>query len=346
MARSQAVVHVCIWNDDTFRELPPESQHLYFVLYTAPMLSYCGVIDWRPRRIAPLAAGWTPERVEAAAQPLREALWLIVDESTEEALLRRFIRDDGLMKQPKMAVSMTMAHAAVASPTLRGVVIHELQALHAEEPEFQGWKSVGDLLSNRPIDPASTLGFTPAVTPGFTPSESGDLGVGQPQPLGNVSGSPTPSPSPAPNSIAPTPTKNSKAGAAASRQPRPKSAKAKLPADWAPTPVMEIEIRERCQGILKAACDLSTRTFRDHYVNGKGSRETREDWAHTWANWVERDWQRTPAARSTPGGAHTNGKPSGDEKVLATLQAGEDVVQYLRQQRGTPSDNYRLEIDR
>src|SRR3954447_16815038 len=105
MAREYARLRIDIWIDDNFRRLSPPAQHLYFVLLTSPSLSYCGVSDWRPGRIAAAAAGWTAEAVEAAGRELTECQYIVPDAGTEEVLIRSFIRHDGLMKESRVAVS-------------------------------------------------------------------------------------------------------------------------------------------------------------------------------------------------------------------------------------------------
>jgi hypothetical protein len=156
MAREFAKVRLSIWNDDDFRALPPHEQHLYFVLMTSVSLSYCGVTDWRPSRIAPLAGGWTPEQVVFTAAGLVDKLYLLVDDATEEVLVRSFIRNDEILKQPKMAVAMVKAHAAVSSATLRGVVVHELNRLREDDPTLNGWEvdAVTNLLPKASVDPS------------------------------------------------------------------------------------------------------------------------------------------------------------------------------------------------
>lgn len=197
MAREFAQVKVSIWQDSDFRSLPPGAQHLYFVLLTSSTLSYCGIADWRPKRIAASADGWTAASVEKAAAVLQGRLYVVVDESTEEILIRSFVRNDGLMKQPRMAVSMANAYASTASRLLRGVVIHELVRLHRDHPELSGWgkSQARDLLEMPVVDPAGLALANQRFGGGVTP------GLGETLP--NVSGLPTPSPSPSPYSRAP-----------------------------------------------------------------------------------------------------------------------------------------------
>lgn len=215
MPREFANVHVAIWSDEDFLALPPPAQHLYFVAMTEPALSYAGVMDWRPGRIVRRAAAWNVEALGAAASVLEEQLYLVIDRDTEEALVRAFVRRDGLMKNPRMAVSMANAYAAIASPELRGVLVHELRRLKADQPDLRGWQAekVRELLSRTAIDPATYPCRRGAVTPSVAPSVRGSsegsvtpsgTGSGTANPRGSGRGSvyqpPTPAPAPAPYS--------------------------------------------------------------------------------------------------------------------------------------------------
>lgn len=157
MARKFAQVKLTIWGDDDFRALSPLEQHLYFVVMTAPSMTHCGVADWRPGRIVAHARGWTVGELQVAAGGLIGQMYLLVDESTEEVLLRSFVRHDELMKQPKMAVAVCRAHDSVASPVLRGVIVHELLRLREEDPELSCWASekVAETLAKRSVDPST-----------------------------------------------------------------------------------------------------------------------------------------------------------------------------------------------
>jgi hypothetical protein len=191
MAREFAQTKLTIWTDEDFLDLSPAAQHLYFVLKTSPSLSYAGVADWRPNRIAAKARGWTLSQLEAAADELIEGRFIVVDEDTEEVLVRSFVRHDGLMKQPKMATAMASALSMVASRTLRGVVVHELRRLRDHEPELKGWASdkASELLDKASVDPSTyPLGKglrKGSVYPLPTPKPKGSV-------EGSAKGSPTP----------------------------------------------------------------------------------------------------------------------------------------------------------
>ena len=156
MAREFAPIKLSIWQDDDWRDLSPLARYLYFTLLTSATLSHCGVADWRPARIAALN-GMTADEVEHFGAELIEALYLVIDEGSEEVLIRSFIRNDGLMKQPKMAVAMASAHGSVASQGIRGVIVHELTRLREDYPNLSGWGSekASELLRLRSVDPST-----------------------------------------------------------------------------------------------------------------------------------------------------------------------------------------------
>lgn len=159
-----------IWGDDDFLDVSPLAQHLYFVLWFSPGLSYCGAGDWHPGRISAKANGWTAFDVQAAAAELSRAAghFLLIDDTTDEFLLRSWIKHDGLWKQPNMAVSMANARADLASRTLRGVVVHEVSKIKRREPGSASWKrnAVAQMLTQTAIDPDTVDRYTPfANTP-------------------------------------------------------------------------------------------------------------------------------------------------------------------------------------
>lgn len=201
MAREYAPVRVAIWADDDFRDLSMAAQHLYFLLLTSPTLNHAGVADWRPNRIASLARGWTEAEVVAAGEELESRLYLVIDWDSEEVLIRSFIRNDGLMKQPKMAVAMANSHAGIFSAGIRGVIVFELLRLRAEFPNLSGWapEAAAELLSKRALDPASYPCHRGPKDPDPTsPASTPIKGSVNPKPTPNPEGSGNRSTFPAP----------------------------------------------------------------------------------------------------------------------------------------------------
>ncbi|UYB35492.1 hypothetical protein N9A08_12780 [Arthrobacter koreensis] len=128
-----------MWNDDDWRGLTGNAQGLYLKLLTHPTLTYCGVADWRPGRLAKLTMSMTAQDVIEGAKELQAAAFAYVDEETEEIFLRSFVRHDGLLKHPRLSISMAKDFAAVASPRVRGFFVWELKKMFSEEPELKLW---------------------------------------------------------------------------------------------------------------------------------------------------------------------------------------------------------------
>lgn len=132
MARQYALVQVAIWQDDDFRALPPEAQHLYFLMLTSPSLNLAGVCDWRPNRIAKLSGGWTAARVRNAATALTRAGYILVDEESEEAVVRTFVKHDGVLRNPKTAAGMMACWAGAFSLPIRNTIASEVEKVARE----------------------------------------------------------------------------------------------------------------------------------------------------------------------------------------------------------------------
>ena len=221
MARDRANIRVDIWADQDFRDLTGEAQRLYMQLLTHPTLNYAGVAEWRPGRLAAMASDLTAGSIERAGAELGSRFFIVVDEQTEEVLVRSYVKHDGLLKQPKMVVSMTNAYAAIASKLIRNVIAFEVQKLRDREPTMAAWgvKQTETVLRAEACDvrtlaPGVTPLFTPDLTLGFTPAVTPSSGEAQ--------GVPT--------TTATTTATASLEGEDAKRKPE-----VKIPSDWAPT---------------------------------------------------------------------------------------------------------------
>jgi len=214
MAMDHAQVRRDIWSDEDFRELPQASQWLYLHVITSPTISYCGVADWRPARIAALTGDMTARSIEAAAVELEGNHYLIIDRDTEEVLVRSWVKHDGLMGKWNMAAALARTYGEVASKVLRGVIVHELRRLKKNNPDMRGWErgDVIKLLTKPSITPADALtnllpneAIVGPERPTESPSERGnespkDRGSDRSNESPSERGSPTPSPSPSPYS--------------------------------------------------------------------------------------------------------------------------------------------------
>ena len=184
MARDHTRINLDIWGDDEFRDLPVDAQALYWTLWTSPGRTYCGSHEWRPGKLSQCAGDWTVDRILSAAKTLSENLFLIVDDVTEECLLRSWIKHDGLWKVPNMAVTVALARAALGSKTLRGVIVHEVLKLREARPELSSWQrsEVQKMLGQNAINPTDIPTFNPPLNPCANPPVKGygQLGVNPP----------------------------------------------------------------------------------------------------------------------------------------------------------------------
>lgn len=185
MSRLYAQIQLSIWDDEDFLDLSMPAQWLYFYLSTNTDLSYAGVMDWRLKKIRPKASALTLDVLEAAAAELIEAVYIVVDEDTEEVLVRSFMRADGLLKQKNMGAAVAKAYSSIASRHLRAVVVHELARLQSENPSWGSWDGLTDVLTKRSTNPFGN------------PSGKGS-GKGSPNPSGKGSTSPSADPTDSP----------------------------------------------------------------------------------------------------------------------------------------------------
>ncbi|GAA1450396.1 hypothetical protein ACFP47_10275 [Nesterenkonia lacusekhoensis] len=177
MARELANIRLDIWISQDFRDLTEAEQRLYFTLLTHDSLSYAGVAEWRPKRLAKLATDSTGDHVEEVGRSLESKRFILIDEDTEEVLVRSFLKHDGLLKQPRLTVSMVNAYGATASQEIRAVIIHELRKLVDAGHDWAGLKHerVVNLLGE-PSAPIEDF-ISPKPCPTFDPNVAQDLGL-------------------------------------------------------------------------------------------------------------------------------------------------------------------------
>jgi hypothetical protein len=139
MARDHARIYVSIWSNEDFRNLPTTAQNMWFTILSQPRLSYCGVLDYLPTRLARLAKDSTVPKVQRAIGVLENAKFAITDPDTGELLLRTFVRHDGLLDQPNMAKAMAKDYETVLSPVIQAAIESELARAFHEGPDMKGW---------------------------------------------------------------------------------------------------------------------------------------------------------------------------------------------------------------
>jgi len=226
MPRNFAQIRPEMWLDDEWRAMTPAGQHLYMLMLTDPELSHCGVADWRPGRIAQRAAEWSTLQVMQAAVECSDHYFLVFDQDTEEVLVRSFLKHDGLLKQPRMHVSVAKAFGGIGSNKIRAAIVFELLRLQKVNPLLEGWEKpqMKTVLRQRAVNAKemdTDLALGSEVALGVT--QGLGLGVGQGEDEGRVSGLLPPAPAPAP---APAPFSKENSATGRSSYPQPEGLRA------------------------------------------------------------------------------------------------------------------------
>lgn len=172
MAREFAKILTTVWDDPQWRALTPLEQWLYLHLVSRSDLSYAGIADWRPKRIRALSSGVGVPDIELAASVLQARGYIVIDEDTEEVLVRSFHRNDGMLSQPNLGTSVAKAWRGVTSLELRGVIVHELCRLQLERPELAAWERLTDVLDSPAVDPAQYRQEPPSLPDAPAETES------------------------------------------------------------------------------------------------------------------------------------------------------------------------------
>ncbi len=147
MARDHARLMTSIWADADFTALSSDAQRLYLLALSQSSLSYVGVVPFTVRRWSGLARNTTEKHVRRAVSELEATRYVLVDDDTEELLVRSFIRNDGLLASPNVCRAAVKAYRAVVSPRLRTAVLLEVHRLQEDQPDARGWDQLDPLLS-------------------------------------------------------------------------------------------------------------------------------------------------------------------------------------------------------
>jgi hypothetical protein len=145
MARDHARIQCAIWRDKDFRHLTGPAQHVYFTLVSQPTLTYCGVMDWWPNRLASLSRKTEEADIFASIQELMDAKFVLLDVETSELLVRTYVRHDGVLIRKNMGKAMGRALEKVVSLEVRRIVLDELARMYREDPKLAGWDGFSEL---------------------------------------------------------------------------------------------------------------------------------------------------------------------------------------------------------
>ncbi|MEV4846128.1 hypothetical protein AB0K20_23285 [Micromonospora matsumotoense] len=204
MARSEARISVTIWTDADFLALSATAQRMFMFLLSQSDLAHDGVLALRERRWSKSASGMTLADVERDLNELQAARFIVVDEDTEEMLIRSFIRRDKVYRQPNVLRAAQDHLAVVSSPTILAAIADELRRIQAADDLAEVSAAiVADMIATLPegsANPSPNPSGNPSRQPtpdsdNPTPnSDSGDVPAGD-KGSGNPSANPSGNPS-------------------------------------------------------------------------------------------------------------------------------------------------------
>lgn len=168
MARDHAEIYVEIWDDPDFCELTGNAQRLYFFLLSQRRLEYSGVQPLRVSLWAEKSSDSREDAIYEALDELSDRRYVVMDERTQELLIRSFFRRDvarpgksGKTNANLIRNALDACHR-VDSPAIRAVLVREIYRAApftlAKEEMLLRFPDLSDPPSDEPPSASSTEG--------------------------------------------------------------------------------------------------------------------------------------------------------------------------------------------
>lgn len=324
---AHARIKCTIWHDGDFRSLGVDAQWAYHRLLSDSNRNHAGVLPLTRKRWAGSAAGMTLERVDAALAELVAATFVVLDEDTEEVLVRTYMRHNEIAAQPNVLKAALRQAAQVESPLLRSALAYELRLL-PEKPEDTPRMAYPDPHAvAEAIDPGDLWRRLSVVRE--APAQR-DVSADQAHP---TKGSANPSENPSGNPREREREKEvvSKGGVGGQAvqavqpplldvvsEPKSKSTGTRLREDWKPTQDTIAWTRG-----IGPHVDLTTEwaKFQDYWMSRAGAGARKVDWDRTWKNWIRK--AADDANRRI--GRTASGMTPKDQKVANIVAMGQQM---------------------
>ena len=294
MARSHARILCRIWSDKEFTQASVEAQRLYLLLLSQRLVNHAGVVPVTLQKWANTSPGTSVDDVLAGLRELAERRFIVFDLETEELLVRSFIRNDGVAKQPNVLKAALRQAKETDSANLRAALADELLKLGLEMASQVARELNPSGRVPEPIEnPSETVPLEPLAKGSEESRGKGKGKVGS-EGDSSVGGSVVADAS------------------HAKRAPRG----TRIPEDFSVTPEMVQWAREHCPDVEGRR---ATDAFIDHWRGKTGRDATKLDWIATWRNWLRRDQERAERSRprATPNGMHPT-----DANIAALVGGG------------------------
>lgn len=193
MARAFGRILSSIWDDQDFLDLDAEAQRLYQFLVSQKNLNHAGLIPLTVRRWAAKAKGLTAAQVRQSLADLDAARFVVMDEDTEEVLVRSYIRRDDVYKQPRVMGSAVSGALEISSRRLRRALLVEMDRLPLHELSDEPTKLRNG--SDAPSIREQVIGHVDTLRKAFAEPSPPPFGGGSLPPSGPPSAGPTDAPS-------------------------------------------------------------------------------------------------------------------------------------------------------
>ncbi len=148
MARTHGRIMAAIWNDADFIAMRGSAQRMFMFLLSQPDLSHAGLLPMRVRRWSTKAGDLSPGGVQDELDYLRDRGFVVIDAETEEVLIRTFVRNDGVYKQPKVMLRLREDAKQIESALLRSAFRDELPRLPLQELAVGTRAVVADIVAD------------------------------------------------------------------------------------------------------------------------------------------------------------------------------------------------------
>lgn len=133
MARSYARIDVQRFHDTDWRALTLPQKAVFDMMLTHPKLSLCGALDLKYGSLCGYSVDLNVDTLSGLLEALEADRFIAVDWDTDEAVIRTFVRHDGVLQNQNLGRGMWSAWVAVESAKLREFVLDNLPELAFEE---------------------------------------------------------------------------------------------------------------------------------------------------------------------------------------------------------------------
>lgn len=154
-----------IWTDPDFTSLDARPQQLYCLLISYSTRNYAGVLPLTLKRWAKCTADAKVDDVIEALKALAARDFIAVDWDSEEVLIRTYVRNDEVYKQPNIMTSALKSAAHLESEPLRWVLHDELKRLPEHKNSDVTARVIKDLVEGLKRQPKTP--FAEGLREGF-----------------------------------------------------------------------------------------------------------------------------------------------------------------------------------